>query len=544
MIKLLQQHKHLLYGAIATCSTATVVFLDGESSPQTPPPTFTRQQVSQADGTDGKPTYVTFNNAVYDISEFKKIHPGGHFINQAAGSDIKPFWNKWRYHYHSQKVEELLATLKIGTLVEGDGDAAEKAEGADTTTYTQNISMSNSGLQQEERYGVEEDAYSTDPPRTDEHKILIQKPFATETKPEVLVQTYLTPSSALYVRNHAPVPTELNPNINHEWELSFSNQENDDDVAQTRTIHDVLVNSNREINIVSIMQCAGNRAAEDIQATGASGFVGSPFEHIDSGMVGNVLWTGVSLKHVLQEMYPEECQQCQQGSPDSPDSPDNDEWHVLFQGADEYETSTSLSHILKESSDCLLATQMNGQLLSLDHGYPIRAVLPGIAGARNVKWLESITLSKTTSTMPWNDYYYKDSNAAHIQSLPMNSMLLSVVQDDHCVHVEGIAYQPSGALIQTVEISVNDGATWLPATLRNEEIIEGDSQTGSYYGWVRFYLNDVDINEAFYLAIQKQSNEIRVMCRATDENGNRQPEVSPKQRGYIYNGYNRITVEL
>ena len=117
-------------------------------------------------------------------------------------------------------------------------------------------------------------------------------------------------------------------------------------------------------------------------------------------------------------------------------------------------------------------------------------------------------------------------------------------KDPFLVILQHIGYQPSGALIQTVEISVNDGATWLPATLCNEEIIEGDSQTGSYYGWVRFYLNDVDINEAFYLAIQKQSNEIRVMCRATDENGNRQPEVSPKQRGYVYNGYNRITVEL
>ena len=67
-----------------------------------------------------------------------------------------------------------------------------------------------------------------------------------------------------------------------------------------------------------------------------------------------------------------------------------EEWHVIFQGADEYETSTPLKHLLQESSDCVLATHMNGHPLSLDHGYPIRVVLPGIAGARNVKWLESI----------------------------------------------------------------------------------------------------------------------------------------------------------
>ena len=42
------------------------------------------------------------------------------------------------------------------------------------------------------------------------------------------------------------------------------------------------------VNIVSIMQCAGNRAAEDIKATGKTGFVGTPFEFIEGGMVGNV----------------------------------------------------------------------------------------------------------------------------------------------------------------------------------------------------------------------------------------------------------------
>ena len=42
------------------------------------------------------------------------------------------------------------------------------------------------------------------------------------------------------------------------------------------------------VNIVSIMQCAGNRAAEDIKATGKTGFVGTAFEFIEGGMVGNV----------------------------------------------------------------------------------------------------------------------------------------------------------------------------------------------------------------------------------------------------------------
>ena len=39
--------------------------------------------------------------------------------------------------------------------------------------------------------------------------------------------------------------------------------------------------------------------------------------------------------------------------------------------------------------DVLLAYEMNGEPLPAKHGYPLRAVVPGHVGVRNVKWVSS-----------------------------------------------------------------------------------------------------------------------------------------------------------
>ncbi len=44
-------------------------------------------------------------------------------------------------------------------------------------------------------------------------------------------------------------------------------------------------------------------------------------------------------------------------------------------------------------SEAILATHLNGERLTIDHGYPIRLIAPNRAGVLNTKWLKTIAVS-------------------------------------------------------------------------------------------------------------------------------------------------------
>ena len=514
--------KHLILSSIAAtgafCFNNNHMFVqhdDGLSRRIGQDGYYTEEEVREFDGTKGKPMFVTFRGGVYDVSTFCKSHPGGDLIAQAAGGDVEPFWQKWAYHYHSIKVKHALEELRVGTLHENNNNACE----SDAMEYGK------------------EDMYKDDPYRTNEHTILTQKPFCSETKHEALKESYLTSASALYIRNHAPVPTDLDQETH---EIIFSKeQSNEEEKFCTLQLRDILKNY-RSITITSVLQCAGNRASEDIKATGNTGFVGTPFENIQSGEVGNISWTGVPLKDVLCDIYPDECKS-------QKSCMDDDQWHVIFEGADEYESSTPLSYILDPRVDCILATKMNGGSLLPDHGFPVRIILPGIAGARSVKWVQSIRISKEPSKSPWNVHYYRKNDGSHIQKLPLNSIILEPCNGDSVsrnndgkIRVLGVAYSGgSGNQVAKVDISVDNGMTWEPSKLLTNEIQSDDSS--SFFGWVRFQA---------YVAIpptytsSNLHNSSTILCRATDESGMIQPETSPKERGYLYNGWHKVDIKI
>ena len=55
-----------------------------------------------------------------------------------------------------------------------------------------------------------------------------------------------------------------------------------------------------------------------------------------------------------------------------------------------YGPSIPICKALDPKSDVLLAYEMNGEPIPLDHGFPVRVIVPGVVGARNVKWLGNL----------------------------------------------------------------------------------------------------------------------------------------------------------
>jgi DMSO/TMAO reductase YedYZ molybdopterin-dependent catalytic subunit len=113
-----------------------------------------------------------------------------------------------------------------------------------------------------------------------------------------------------------------------------------------------------------LMECAGN-------------FRGAQF-----GMVSVADWRGVPIEQFLDVAKPSSTAAC-----------------VLVSGFDQY-SSESRSSVpgaswvftpdqLKEAG-AFFATEMNGQPLTLDHGFPVRLVIPGWYGCACIKWVNEM----------------------------------------------------------------------------------------------------------------------------------------------------------
>jgi len=331
--------------------------------------------------------------------------------------------------------------------------------------------------------------------------------------PEIdeLVASFITPADVHYVRNHGHVPFV--------------------DTAQYRLRIDGLVGDELDLSLAELqgnfrrtsrvvtLQCAGNRRAElnrvrryenEVMWTGDA--------------VGTATWTGVLLRDVLWDAGVKPTAM-----------------HVWFEGLDAVQTEggvlgfgSSIDLERAESDDVLLAYEMNGMPIPAAHGAPLRVVIPGVIGARSVKWLARITLADRPSPNPFQETGYRflrpgeTGPGVALHEAPLNSFICAPrdtgIVVAGAVRIRGYATGSGLNSVTLAEISI-DGGEWRSARLLDKP---------SAGTWVRW---------EFTTTLSAGSHEIAV--RATDETGTTQSaEVAERWnvRGYLNDGVHRIKV--
>ncbi len=111
-------------------------------------------------------------------------------------------------------------------------------------------------------------------------------------------------------------------------------------------------------------------------------------------LIGNAVWTGVPFDYILEQVVPEE-----------------DAQEVVFYCDDGYSTSLTIDEALGEG--VMLAYKMNGKDLTVEHGFPVRMVVPGKYGMKWPKWINFVELVDYDykgywEQRGWSDYAGRD----------------------------------------------------------------------------------------------------------------------------------------
>lgn len=265
----------------------------------------------------------------------------------------------------------------------------------------------------------------------------------------------------------------------------------------------------------------------------------------DLNAISTAEWKGVLLKDLLK--------QC------GIDFKDARIKHIQFEGLDKdptgatYGASVPKEKVFSDEGDVLIAYQMNNVDLPADFGFPLRVVVPGVVGARSVKWLHRVVLSEVESKSFWqlNDYKMippsiKDlkqvdfSKLKAIQESPVQSAICEPAngavinsEEEDTFTIRGYAFSGGGKEINSVVLSIDGGKTW-----KNAAVKQIDRPMNKSWSWAIW---------EYELDIPEDKASIEIMCVATDSANNTQPDsqsVIWNARGLLNNSWHKIHINF
>jgi DMSO/TMAO reductase YedYZ molybdopterin-dependent catalytic subunit len=349
-----------------------------------------------------------------------------------------------------------------------------------------------------------------------ESPLNLEMPFST-------LDSFLTPTKSFYVRTHFPIPA-IDRNA---WWLHVEGE-----VENQFAINYEQLIALESVTAPVTLECAGNnRNFLEPKVKGVQWHLGA---------VGTAEWTGVRLSALLDRAIPNPnaCEVILEGADggilEDPKSPP---------GELKFARSIPLQ---KARRNVMLAYKMNGDDLPPEHGFPLRAIVPGWYAMASVKWLQRVIVTDRPFTGYYQtiDYaYWQKTDYGHWQRgeniaelKPLSEMQVKaeiarpaegeIVAANTSVLVRGAAWA-CDAEIAKVELSTDGGATW------NDANLLGESNPNAWRLW------ELDWETP------SQPGKQTLIARATDSLGRTQPVHRDPDRGtYMINHLLPIEVEV
>lgn len=350
--------------------------------------------------------------------------------------------------------------------------------------------------------------------------IVYSREYVTREMPMSLLRSWITPVENFFVRDNLLMPAFALD----DWRLRVTGE-------VTRpielTLRDIAELETREVT--NTLECAGNGRVFFHPRVG-----GVQWER---GGVGNAIFRGPSLGKLLMSAGLKPAAR-----------------HIAFRGldiapqdAEQFIRSIPLQKAI--DTDTPLATHMNGAPLTAEHGYPLRALVPGWTGSASIKWLTEIRVLPREYQGYYMSFAYRlpahpiahpttevaavrESVSIPITSLPVKSVIAQPPPGSEFSmsaqappHIEGAAWAGENKIVR-VGVSTDGGHAWHAAKLGAEQ---------AKYAWRLWSFDWTPEHTGKYL----------LMSRATDSAGHSQVVTTPwNPQGYLWNGIDRVTVQV
>lgn len=321
-----------------------------------------------------------------------------------------------------------------------------------------------------------------------------------------------TPTEYFYRRNHHPYPQLTQEVFNLPVEGHAQ-------TPRTFTYEELCALPSKTVKV--LLECSGDKRAS---------FKPKVFgEQWEEGALTQSYWKGFSLQTLFQ--YTGLRQSARE---------------IVFEGYDYgerkdlkeiYRFARSLPIAKAMHPDTIIAYELNGQPIPFKHGYPLRLIVPQWYAMASVKWLKKIVVIDGVFHGPFQtiDYVYYPEENSNAGSTPVTTMQInSTIQQPlpqaklkQGAHViQGIAWTGEGT-VEKVEVSLDQGKTWHPASLEHTPT--------DPYTWVNWSFSWQAGQKGIY----------SIWSRATDTIGRSQPlEAFWNQKGYGYNAVCKVEVKV